>query len=99
MFDKFSIEKCGYRSVAMACSDISKQQRLQLRQVTKLPVVLLDGTKPSNQRERKRVLRAIKTGLGSTFFKYRVIEIPYRDTDPNDLLLDGKLKKYLRSVV
>lgn len=96
--DALSCISVGYMSVGMSCSEITPRQMSQIKRVTKYPVVLLDGVKLGTEKARKEVLIRIQKTFSKKFNDYKVIEIPYKNTDPNDLLRKGSLRKYLRSI-
>jgi DNA primase len=97
--DTLSIWQSGYVGLGLSCSDITGIQMRQLQTVTKFPVIILDGIKPGTEDERKEVFKRLNYSFGKKFKNYRIVEIPYFDTDPNDLYKLGKLKKYLRELV
>ncbi len=97
--DALSIIKCGFPAVALACSEVTKRQLSQLRRVTEEPVVILDGVKKGTEKERRKALERITTLFSKKFLHYQAVEIPWADTDPNDLLRKGKLKSYLEKIL
>ncbi len=97
--DALSLWLCGYIGLALSCSDITSVQMSQIQKVTNYPIVLLDGIKPGTEEDREKVLERLNEKFSMKFKKYKIIEIPYEDTDPNDLHIKGKLKRFLRSVI
>lgn len=100
VFDALSVVQCGYPAVAMTCSELSDQQIRDLKKVADSIIVILDGVKPGTAKERARVEKNIGAKLSRHFAKnrYYVHTIGYVDTDLNELLLQGELKKYLKRV-
>jgi DNA primase len=99
MFDCLAVVSQKFNAIAMACSDLSDKQLNQLKKKTRFPVVILDGVTPKTAKQRDEVRRAIKKNLAKVFPKYKICEIPFKGKDPNDLLKEKKLKKYLMSIV
>ncbi len=97
--DTISIWQSGYIGLGMSCSDITSAQMRQLRTVTQFPVVILDGIKENTEEDRQLTFDRLRKSFGEKFKKYKIVEIPYEDTDPNDLYKQGKLKRYLGGLV
>jgi DNA primase len=97
VFDCLSIIGCGFNAVAMACSELTDIQINQIRRITSYPVVILDGVKTGTENDRERVWSRINKKLSQKFIKYKVHTIQDEDTDCNDLHIQGKLRKILRS--
>lgn len=99
LFDVMSVVQMGYNAVGMSCSDISDKQLGLLRKVTKHPIVILDGTNSCTAYQRDRVRQAIRLKLAQKFRKLTVKEIFYKNQDPNDLHISGKLLRYLTKLL
>lgn len=103
VFDALSIWQVGFQAVCMSSSDLTDIQVLQLKKVTDHPIIILDGVSkdaPDSTRDaRKQVLINLKKKLSKFFARYSIFEIPGGAVDPNDLLRNGKLKEYLKSVI
>jgi DNA primase len=97
--DVLSVWLCGFIGLGMSCSDMTSIQMSQIQRITNYPITILDGVKPGTEREREEVLDRLNERYSKKFKKYKIIEIPYEDTDPNDLHRKGKLKIFLRRVV
>lgn len=96
--DALSIVSVGYHSVAMVCSDLTSEQLRQLKSITDYPVIMFDGVKKGTEGLRFLVYKKYKELLSQNFKKYKICEIPYNDSDPNDLLKKGKLRSFLKKV-
>lgn len=94
--DVLSVWLSGYVALGLSCSSITSTQMRQLKRITECPMVLLDGVKTGTEEDRDVVFEKLNEQLSNKFKEYKVIEIPYEDTDPNDLHRKGKLKTFLR---
>jgi DNA primase len=97
-FDCLSLVESDYPSVGMGCSDISERQMLQLRKVTKYPVVILDGHSKEVAEDRKKVVRGLSKKLSAHFKQFEIFEILDEDKDPNDLFINGELDDFMDEV-
>lgn len=96
--DALSVVSIGYHSLAMVCSDLTQEQLRQLKSITDFPVMLFDGVKKGTENVRREVYNKYRDLLSQNFRKYKICEIPYENSDPNDLLLKGKLRSFLKKV-
>lgn len=90
-FDCLSMVECGYRAVAMCCSDLTESCAAQMRAITNYPVVVLDGVRAGTEADRNRTVRRLRGRLASVFANYVVLTLPDEETDPNDLHRAGAL--------
>lgn len=101
MFDTLSCWAVGHKAVGIGSSAITELQIMQVKKVTKHPVVVFDGTKDTEASRKGRAiaLKNARTLLAQHFPKFSIVEIPDVDRDPNDYLRDGKLKAFLEDII
>lgn len=99
-FDCMSVVQSGDPAVAMCTSTLSDEQYRILEILTDHPIVILDGIKPGTERAREDVVNILHKGLSTKFpNSYTLHTIRRKNTDPNDLLKKGTLKKYLTDIL
>lgn len=97
-FDALSIVSTDHFAVAMVCSDLTSEQLRQLKSITDYPIMIFDGIKKGTENVRKVVYNKYKNILSQNFKQYKIVEIPFEDCDPNDMLRKRTLKSFLKKV-
>lgn len=100
-FDTLSCWAVGQKAIGIGSSAITELQIMQVKRVTKHPIVVFDGTKDTDASRQGRAiaLKNARNLLSQHFPRFSIIEIPDTDRDPNDYLLDGKLKAFLEDII
>jgi DNA primase len=102
VFDSLSFTMNKEHSVALNGTYITDSQISQIKKITDVPVIVLDGLKDNKTNTvntRRLVMDQIQSALSKHFSKYLIHTIEKNQVDPNKMHVSGKLGSYFNSHV